>query len=76
MAAILHRHFCQTVGLDYVSCSPYRVPIARLAAQPRLLAPTKGDRPTAAHFLGAIRRGARLKVRRKPRSESGLLRCG
>ena len=25
-------HFCQKVGLDYVSCSPYRVPIARLAA--------------------------------------------
>ncbi|MDX9860163.1 MAG: pyruvate, phosphate dikinase [Rhodospirillales bacterium] len=25
-------HFCQNVGLDYVSCSPYRVPIARLAA--------------------------------------------
>ena len=24
--------FCQRVGLDYVSCSPYRVPIARLAA--------------------------------------------
>ena len=24
--------FCDTVGLDYVSCSPYRVPIARLAA--------------------------------------------
>ncbi len=24
--------FCQKVGLDYVSCSPYRVPIARLAA--------------------------------------------
>ena len=24
--------FCQTVGLDYVSCSPFRVPIARLAA--------------------------------------------
>jgi pyruvate,orthophosphate dikinase len=24
--------FCQMVGLDYVSCSPYRVPIARLAA--------------------------------------------
>jgi pyruvate,orthophosphate dikinase len=24
--------FCQTAGLDYVSCSPYRVPIARLAA--------------------------------------------
>ena len=25
-------HFCHEVGLDYVSCSPYRVPIARLAA--------------------------------------------
>ena len=25
-------HFCHDVGLDYVSCSPYRVPIARLAA--------------------------------------------
>ncbi len=24
--------FCQQVGLDYVSCSPFRVPIARLAA--------------------------------------------
>jgi len=24
--------FCHEVGLDYVSCSPYRVPIARLAA--------------------------------------------
>jgi pyruvate,orthophosphate dikinase len=24
--------FCEAVGLDYVSCSPYRVPIARLAA--------------------------------------------
>jgi pyruvate,orthophosphate dikinase len=25
-------HFCQSVGLNYVSCSPFRVPIARLAA--------------------------------------------
>ena len=24
--------FCEEVGLDYVSCSPYRVPVARLAA--------------------------------------------
>jgi len=24
--------FCHNVGLDYVSCSPYRVPVARLAA--------------------------------------------
>ena len=25
-------YFCSSVGLNYVSCSPYRVPIARLAA--------------------------------------------
>ncbi|HEY8279900.1 MAG TPA: pyruvate, phosphate dikinase [Bdellovibrionota bacterium] len=25
-------HFCHMIGLDYVSCSPFRVPIARLAA--------------------------------------------
>tara|TARA_R110000751_G_scaffold10055_4_gene37385 strand:+ start:3612 stop:6290 length:2679 start_codon:yes stop_codon:yes gene_type:complete len=25
-------HFCEMIGLDYVSCSPFRVPIAKLAA--------------------------------------------
>jgi pyruvate,orthophosphate dikinase len=30
--------FCQSVGLTYVSCSPYRVPIARLAAAQAALA--------------------------------------
>ena len=25
-------YFCSKVGLNYISCSPYRVPIARLAA--------------------------------------------
>ena len=30
--------FCQRVGLDYVSCSPFRVPIARLAAAQSALA--------------------------------------
>ena len=34
--------FCQIIGLDYVSCSPYRVPIARLsAAQSALRYPRK-----------------------------------
>jgi pyruvate,orthophosphate dikinase len=36
-------HFFQEVGLDYVSCSPYRVPVARLAAaQAALGHPTAG----------------------------------
>jgi len=30
--------FCDQVGLDYVSCSPYRVPIARLAAAQAVVA--------------------------------------
>jgi pyruvate,orthophosphate dikinase len=30
-------HFCNEVGMDYVSCSPYRVPIARLAAAQAVL---------------------------------------
>ncbi len=30
--------FCQSMGLDYVSCSPFRVPIARLAAAQAALA--------------------------------------
>lgn len=29
--------FCESVGLDYISCSPYRVPIARLAAAQAVL---------------------------------------
>ena len=31
-------HFCYEVGMDYVSCSPFRVPIARLAAAQAALA--------------------------------------
>ena len=36
--------FCHRVGLNYVSCSPYRVPVARLAAaHAALAAPGTGD---------------------------------
>ncbi|GIK50778.1 MAG: pyruvate, phosphate dikinase [Alphaproteobacteria bacterium] len=34
--------FCESVGLDYVSCSPFRVPIARLAAAQAALAGKTG----------------------------------
>jgi len=36
-------HFFHRVGLDYVSCSPYRVPIARLAAAQAQLEKPVGD---------------------------------
>jgi pyruvate,orthophosphate dikinase len=35
--------FCHKVGLDYVSCSPFRVPIARLSAAQSALAGEKFD---------------------------------
>jgi len=38
--------FCYRVGMDYVSCSPYRVPIARLAAAQAAL--TSGDEKSSA----------------------------
>ncbi|MGX9179993.1 pyruvate, phosphate dikinase [Mesorhizobium sp. BHbdii] len=37
-------HFCEEVGLDYVSCSPYRVPIARLAAAQAAVQAAKNGR--------------------------------
>ncbi len=36
-------HKCEKVGLDYVSCSPFRVPVARLAAAQAVMA-TKHDK--------------------------------
>src|SRR5690606_4646470 len=36
--------FCEKVGLDYVSCSPYRVPIARLAAAQAAIGEREKDR--------------------------------
>jgi pyruvate,orthophosphate dikinase len=40
--------FCHEAGLDYVSCSTYRVPVARLAAAQAALneaAPARAARP-------------------------------
>jgi len=36
-------HFFEKVGLDYISCSPYRVPVARLAAAQAALSVKVGD---------------------------------
>jgi pyruvate,orthophosphate dikinase len=38
--------FCARAGLDYVSCSPFRVPIARLAAAQAALAETAAAHAT------------------------------
>ena len=45
--------FCHRLGLDYVSCSPYRVPLARLAAAQAVLKETR--RPQRAASGGEVR---------------------
>ena len=49
--------FCHEVGLDYVSCSPFRVPIARLAARRRLWASPRRVRPDGERLLAVARMG-------------------
>lgn len=45
--------FCHNVGLTYVSCSPFRVPVARLAAaQANILNPRIKPQPAATRYLG------------------------
>ncbi len=64
--------FCHNAGLDYVSCSPYRVPIARLAAaQAAIQSPRKrqaksraGSKPARRAAGKSKKAGARAKKRR------------
>jgi pyruvate,orthophosphate dikinase len=56
--------FCHQIGLDYVSCSPYRLPIARLAAAQAALkdAGAKAARPRAMKNGKAARNGRAVKA--------------
>ncbi len=72
--------FCHRVGMDYVSCSPYRVPIARLAAAQAVIdeqtkaqpakraAASKAAKPAKARAAKAGRSAA--AKRKAPRSRS------
>jgi pyruvate,orthophosphate dikinase len=60
--------FCHRVGMDYVSCSPFRVPIARLAAAQAVIEekPAAGAKPARAaspRKNGAVLRGGRGAAR-------------
>ncbi len=63
--------FCHQIGLDYVSCSPYRLPIARLAAAQAVLKGAPAAKPARSSANGVValpkssRRGAKNAVRRK-----------
>ncbi len=47
--------FCYQVGMDYVSCSPFRVPIARLAAAQAGLKAKKNGQATPATAAAAVK---------------------
>ncbi len=68
-------HFFEKVGLDYVSCSPYRVPVARLAAAQAALS-AEGGRLITIHVRenGAVRVGrpGRARVARPVGHDHGV----
>jgi pyruvate,orthophosphate dikinase len=72
--------FFDRVGLDYVSCSPYRVPVARLAAAQATLARQTeagtGRAPAPAAAAAAARQPAAAKARRQPAAATGRTRAG
>ena len=50
-------HFCHKVGMNYVSCSPFRVPIARLAAAQAVIEEKRAAK--AAKVVAKIRKAAK-----------------
>ena len=59
--------FCHKLGLDYVSCSPYRVPIARLAAAHAALAEADTKRSNKSAASPRVRSTRPQSRRRRPR---------
>jgi len=64
--------FCHRVGMDYVSCSPYRVPIARLAAAQAAIEEDEARRAARAGTTGggAGRRARSAGAGRRPHTRS------
>ncbi len=77
--------FCHRIGLDYVSCSPYRVPIARLAAgqavireggKPKPIVKKTTAKETAAKKKTAAKKAAAGKATRKPAAKKSTKPTG
>ncbi len=54
--------FCHSIGLNYVSCSPFRVPIARLAAARAVVKELNSSKPKKSKSSG---KGKKKKVSKK-----------
>jgi pyruvate,orthophosphate dikinase len=60
--------FCHIVGMNYVSCSPFRVPIARLAAAQAQLTHPRGTKTgSGVRGQGSAKAKAKPKPKAKPR---------
>jgi len=57
--------FCHRVGLTYVSCSPFRVPIARLAAAQAAIKQDAGSKKTKKSAKKSAKKAARKSSRKK-----------
>ena len=57
-------HFCARLGFDYVSCSPFRVPIARLAAAQASLAMSEAGPGARARAKAPRKRATRNRGKR------------
>ena len=56
--------FCHNIGLDYVSCSPFRVPIARLAAAQAAIAESSTKKEKPAKKITAKKATAKKAVKK------------
>jgi pyruvate,orthophosphate dikinase len=57
--------FCHRVGMNYVSCSPFRVPIARLAAARAVLNESKNKRAVKKSVKKTVKKAAKAKSKKK-----------
>jgi pyruvate, orthophosphate dikinase len=62
--------FCDALGLDYVSCSPYRLPIARLAAAQAALHAARAALPAVGPAPARVRKAARGSGRAAPNGKA------
>jgi pyruvate,orthophosphate dikinase len=61
--------FCHTLGLHYVSCSPYRVPVARLAAAQAAIEEAKAKAAPAKPAKKAAKKAAKNSPKKFARKQ-------
>jgi pyruvate,orthophosphate dikinase len=61
--------FCHSVGMNYVSCSPYRIPIARLAAAQAVVNEKKSKPAPIAKTKAAAKPKVKIKINAKAKAK-------